>query len=500
MNSPRPSFYKKLTASVPLFVTVIVHVVLVAVAGYFVVSEQLITKKKNFEAANAAQPSIIQKQVEHRLQVARKGGGSASASPVSASRIFAADANALQLTAPAELNLTGASALAGMGFGSGTGGIGAGTGYGTGIGSGSGLGSGFMSMSFLGLTNQKVSKVVFIVDISPSLLDIRKGGFEAFAIIRSQIMTLISRLPPSAEFNVVLYDRWNKKNSMASFDSKLVPATVANKTKFFAWMKPVNEKPELIGLASVLGEKLKWTPKPLPGNESGANFVAIPLWATALHYSLEMEPDSIFLISGTDLGPFRKKISDAESSRRESLNKKSQDDYDRYLADLKSKGTDPEKVKAAQDRAWAKATAEFEKINEARKAKGKPPYIIQKLARIFEPDFQAALKRDGFTPVVLDKEGWTDKQGHALVKTRPTMYHDYDDGTHQDLIFHIANLQRALLKERSTLNIYLFAGPKEQPNDLMETFSKVATKNGGKCVLLTTKRIKELEAQSEADK
>ena len=41
----RKIFYTRLTASVPLLVTVIVHVVLVAVAGYFFVSEQILNKK-----------------------------------------------------------------------------------------------------------------------------------------------------------------------------------------------------------------------------------------------------------------------------------------------------------------------------------------------------------------------------------------------------------------------------------------------------------------------
>ena len=202
----RKNLYARLTASVPLLVTVIVHVVLVAVAGYFVVSEQILGSKKSFEATNAAEPNVAQKQVEHRLQVARKGGGSASASPVSASRIFSADANALQLPAPPELNLTGASALSGMGFGVGAGGVGTGTGFNTGIGSGSGLGSGFMSMSFLGTTSQRASKIVFVVDVGTRILDFRKGGFEAFSIIREEMMKLVSRLPPSAEFGVIVYE------------------------------------------------------------------------------------------------------------------------------------------------------------------------------------------------------------------------------------------------------------------------------------------------------
>ncbi|HEY9248967.1 MAG TPA: hypothetical protein VIO38_07535 [Rariglobus sp.] len=45
MSSPHPNLYRRVTASVPLLVTVIVHVVLIAIAGYFVVSEQIIGRK-----------------------------------------------------------------------------------------------------------------------------------------------------------------------------------------------------------------------------------------------------------------------------------------------------------------------------------------------------------------------------------------------------------------------------------------------------------------------
>ena len=43
--------------------------------------------------------------------------------------------------------------------------MGTGAGFGTGIRNGSGLGSGFMSMSFLGTTSQRASKIVFVVDV-----------------------------------------------------------------------------------------------------------------------------------------------------------------------------------------------------------------------------------------------------------------------------------------------------------------------------------------------
>ena len=254
MATARPNFYRRITASVPLLVTVIIHIVLAAVAGYFV-SEQIIEKKKVFEASSASDVSPAMKQVEHRLQVARKGGGSASSSPVSASRIFSTADNALQMPSMPELPSVGASSLSGMGFGSGAGAMGTGTGFNTGLGSGSGLGRGFMTTSFLGLTNQRVSKVVFIVDISPGLMDIRKGGFRAFEILRHEISRLISVLPPANEFNVILFDGGNVR----LFAENLTPATVVNKTAFLEWIAPINASLDALGSRSIPSSSPRWS-------------------------------------------------------------------------------------------------------------------------------------------------------------------------------------------------------------------------------------------------
>ncbi|MCS6244416.1 MAG: hypothetical protein H2172_11240 [Opitutus sp.] len=330
----------------PLLVTVIVHVVLAAVAGYFVVSEQILGKKKSFEATNAAEPSVAQKQVEHRLQVARKGGGSASASPVSASRIFSADSNALQLPSPPELNLAGASALAGMGFGAGAGGMGTGTGFGTGIGNGSGLGSGFMSMSFLGTTSQRASKIVFVVDVGTRILDVRKGGFEAFSIIREEMMKLVSRLSPSAEFGVVVYepDTWDRGvNSLVNpFSVSLLPATSANKTRFFEWMKPINLTPEKVGFRSI-AVRTPWRPKALPNAGLDEDFRP-PGWVNALRCALEMGPDTIYVVAGSAGVPVQM-LNDQELAKKKKIN-------DDFKAELVRSGLNLEAVTAARNASY----------------------------------------------------------------------------------------------------------------------------------------------------
>ena len=482
------NLYRRVTASVPLLVTVIVHVVLIGIAGYYVVSEQIIGKKKTFEAS-AASESVAQKQVEHRLQVARKSGGSASSSPVSASRIFSTASDAMQMAPLPELPSVGASSLGGMGFGAGVGAAGIGSGFSTG---GTGLantgGRGFMSMSFIGVTSQGPSKIVFIVDVGRDLLDIRKGGFEAFRIIRDEIQKLISRLPPNAEFGVVLYerDKWNT-NSVAAFDAKLLPATVANKQAFFEWIAPVNATPESIGIASAKGRQVRWTPRDV-SNAGLDPLLSTPEWSRALHFALEMEPGTIYIISGSQ-GGLRRDVSAAELARRKR-------EYEERLAEMRRDGLDPEEVNAARNRFYAKARAELNAINVKLRAQGKSPLIITDTRRIFYADFQAELKRLGYA-IKLDTTGWADKQGRPIWSIGFT---DETTAPFDELITHVSKLQRVLMKDRAAIHYFLFVGPDEKPQASMDNLGKFTSRNGGRFELLTTRRLQELTSRDEQKK
>lgn len=487
MSQAHPNLYRRITASVPLLVTVIVHVVLIGIAGYFVVSEQIIGKKKTFEASNTTE-SVAQKQVEHRLQVARKAGGSSSSSPVSASRIFSTAENALQLPAMPELPSVGASALGGMGFGAGMGAVGGGTGYNTGGLGNAGLGGrGFMSMSFLGVTNQRASKVVFVVDISPSVMDIRKGGFRAFEILRTEISRLISTLPPANTFNVVLFD--GQTNQIRLFAKELTPATVGNKTAFFEWIKPINADVASLGSGSIPSSSPRWTfsrPEALKLDpEYGP-----PLWVQSIQAALEQKPDTVFIITGGAPGG-QIRYSDESIARRRAARAKA-------IEDAKAAGVDIAGINAARSRAHAKLQAEFNEINKKLIAQKKDPFVITNIRRVLDADFQAALKKAGFPPLKLDYTGWTNKDGTPNWNDYSSNVATSHNADFSDVLAHIAKLQFGLLSERASLNIFLFTGPGENTDTAEKNLSTITSKNGGKFNLLTTKRLEELTRRNEA--
>jgi hypothetical protein len=477
------TLFKRATASIPLLVTIIIHVVLVGVAGYFV-TEQIIGKKKTFEAAASSEPSVAQKQVEHRLQVARKGGGSASSSPVSASRIFSTAENALQMPAMPDLPSVGASSLSGMGFGKGMGAVGTGTGYGTGLGSGGSLGRGFMSMSFLGVTNQRSSKVVFVVDLSPSLMDIRKGGFRAFEILRHEISRLVSTLPPGHEFNVVLFDG----ASIRLFAKELKPASVVNKTEFFDWIKPINADLASIGARSIPASSPRWTFKRDEALKLDPEYGPSP-WVQGIHAALEQKPDTLFVITGSS-GAGQTRYSDERIAKMKK-------EREEHLAELKKQGVDFAAINTARSKAFAKLRAEFNEINRKLVAQKKDPFIITDIRRVLDADFQAALRKAGFPPLKIDTTGWTDKQGKPIWSDFSTHVATSHNAEFPDAVSHISKLQFGLLAERASLNIFLFVGPDEKTESAQKNLSGLATRNGGKFTLLTTKRLEELSKRAE---
>lgn len=485
MKDISAKIFRRATASVPLLVTVIIHVVLVAVAGYFV-TEQMIGKKKTFEAT-AATTSITQKKVEHRLQVARKGGGSASASPVSAARIFSTAENALQIPAMPDLPSVGASSLAGIGFGNGMGAIGTGTGYNTGIGASGNLGRGFMSMSFLGVTNQRASKFVFIVDISPALMDIRKGGFRAFEILRHEISRLVSTLPPSNQFNVVLFDG----SDVRLFAGELKPATVLNKTEFFEWIKPINAELSSLGGRSIPSSSPRWRFTRDEALKLDPEY-GPPPWVQAIHSALEQKPEIVYVITGS-ASPGQMRLDDETITRR-------QREKEAQLAELESQGLDFKAISSARGKALAKLRAELKEINRKLVAQNKDPFVVTDIGRVLDADFKAALRKAGFQPLTLDTAGWTDKAGKPIWTDFTTNVGKTQNAEFEDVVSHVSKLQFGLLAQRASLNFFLFIGPDEKQDSLQKKLSTMAVRNGGRFTLLTIAGLEEISRAAAEDK
>lgn len=490
----KKNLYVRLTSSVPLVVTVIIHVVFILGAGAIVVQQASSEKKRTFEASNLSESSAVQ-QVEHRLQVARRGGASGGAqSPVSANRIVSSAAGGLALPEMPDLPSMGAGGFGGFGgMGSGVG-LGAGTGMATSLGGGTGLGGrGFMSLNFLGSTTQNVSKVIFVVDTSIDIMEPRKGGFQAFTIIREEIMRLVGRLPPTAQFNVILfnYDSGNENNSINAnlFKSELAPASTENKRAFFEWMAPVNTQLGRYGPNSA-ASRTAWRMKELPENTGVNPLFLPPVWARAVQAALEQQPDAIYVITASQ-GRVRQRVDEATIARR---TREMETRYAEAVQRLKSEGFDVAEVARARDAAHRKASAELAAANQRLVAQRKDPIVIRGIHDLERGDVQAELRRNGLN-IRFDRTGWSRRDG-SLINIPSRHVSHIEDVPWNDFLAHYARLQRALVPERPALNLFLFVGPSENPAQAVTNLTNVARRNGGSFQLLTTQRLEEIKARA----
>jgi hypothetical protein len=482
MSPTLPLLYKRVTAGVPLLVTVIVHIVLIGVAAYFV-SEKIIKPADAFEARSTTTETPQTKQLEYKLRVARSPGGASKSSPVDASRIISTATDALQLPTMPDLPSSGASVMSAGGFGNG--GIGGpGMGDHTALGKVNGIGTGFMPLTFLDVTNQRTNKVAFVVDISPALMDIRKGGFRAFEILRAEISRLVSTLPPANQFNVVLFDG----SSVRLFANELKPATVDNKTEFIKWMAPINADLASLGGRSIPATSPRWHYKPDDTLKLDPEYGPAP-WVHAIHAALEQKPDTVFVVTGSSgAGQIRLSEETVARQRRQ---------REQQLADLKRQGYDLEAVNAARGKALAKLRTELDEINRKLIAQKKDPFVVTENHRVLASDFQAALRRAGFPPLKLDTSGWSDKQGNPIWFS--THVGTTRNAEFAEAIGHISKLQYGLLRGNASLNIFLFTGPDEKPEGAKKNLSSLSSRNGGKFSLLTTKRLEEIARKANVD-
>lgn len=488
--------------NLPLLVTVGVHVALGLIAAVVIVQQTTAAKKRTFEAAPAIESATV-KQVEHRLQVARRGGASAAAaSPVSANRVFSTSAEALALPSLPDLpSMNGGFG----GFGSaGSGvGLGAGSGMSTSLGGGVGIGGrGFMSLSFLGATTPNPSQIIFVVDTGTAIMAPAKGGFRAFAIIREEILRLVGKLPPACRFNVILFragssgeaeDTSDAGVELNLFRPELVPASTEAKKDFFTWMAPVNAQLGNFGPGSATRSS-PWKRKVLPPDAGIDPLLYPPVWSRAVHAALEQQPTTVYVITSTD-GVVRRAIDAQTAGRRRAEIDKARTAFNAALA---KEGLNAEAVVEARNRAYRKAGRELADANKKFLADGQDPIVVAGNDQIFTAATQAELKRRGVT-ITLDPTGWSRADG-TVFKIPEQNVANWEGASWNDFHAHLAKLQKALLPERAVLNMFLFVGPNDKALNATENLTATAKRNGGTFQLLTTRRLEEFQAREAAAK
>lgn len=114
-------------------------------------------------------------------------------------------------------------------------GIGLGAGLGTGYGLG-GFGEGVSAFDFFGIRGRG-QKIMICVDVSISMVEEERGGFEGFERVKARLGQVIDALTDRTLFNVVAFG-----DAGLTFRDEMVPATDQNKREAKKFMAPFNTK------------------------------------------------------------------------------------------------------------------------------------------------------------------------------------------------------------------------------------------------------------------
>jgi hypothetical protein len=227
------------------------------------------------------------------------------------------------------------------------------------MGSSGSLGFGVSSVNFFGARSSG-EKMVFVLNASKLMMEDRKGGYVTYQFVKERIHQMVSGMQAATLFNVVVY---NERNEVAVFSPQLVPASQETKKRLLSWLEPINKDPAKVG-------QIPANYKPPVVYESDVANDARN-WLKAVQAAMEQGADNIFVLCA---GWEWHQISTAQ---REKLfgwtpaERKKQ---------LEERGWPEARVKDFEKKRndyFAKGREILAKENEARKAKGLPPKVVQ---------------------------------------------------------------------------------------------------------------------------
>ena len=233
------------------FVTTIVHAVLFLVAGTFVAMEVIDRVETKFEGKQISRPKMKLKKLQIPVKIEKKVRSQA---PKLSQRVTA---KTNIKTKSMEFKMPDVAGFGGAGIGGNL------SDDGLGIGS---LGFASTSLNVFGLKSSG-EKILFILDTESTMLKDEIGGIPAYKIIKAELVNLISSLPPTALFNLIVYD-WGEARA---FSREMTAATDGNLSAFKKWIKPLNESKTRYGFNSLSGGySIPFHPViPIGNNQSG---------------------------------------------------------------------------------------------------------------------------------------------------------------------------------------------------------------------------------------
>ncbi len=233
-------------------------------------------------------------------------------------------------------------------------------------------GGGFGAASSIGLTLPEIDifgvkgkgeRIVLVLDSQADMMDDNRGGIAAYTIIKQELVRIVDELPPTALFNVLVFD-W-KEVAMA-FPS-LVSANDENARKVEEWLMPLNAVKKGMGArdyglqtlgkgGTIMSDTMLIGAFEDVKKVGGTGEVDVRAWFKSSMLAQKLQADTVFLL--TDDWDLQRVPTTAAGMSRE--------EWDKTSAGIKWKDSHKEGLR------------KLDEENKKRAANGEPPKILER--------------------------------------------------------------------------------------------------------------------------
>jgi hypothetical protein len=218
MNSkPKKRFFANHAKSSAMVVSLAIHAALILVAISFVAVTVIQKEEQKFEGKHVARPKMPIKKLQVPVKVKKKRPKPKLRRQITVKARM--DRKMPDIKMPEIAGVKGGIGSVGDG----------------GLGGAAGVGFTMPEIEVFGIKG-KGEKICIILDSSPEIMEDELGGIPAYTIIKEELVRILDGLPPTALFNIIVYE----PNRSFMLFPNMVSASSANVARVDEWLKPLN--------------------------------------------------------------------------------------------------------------------------------------------------------------------------------------------------------------------------------------------------------------------
>ena len=268
-------FFAKHAKSSALVVSLAIHVLIIVVALSFVAVTIIQKQSVDFEAKEINRPKMKLRKLQVPVNVKKP-----PQQPKLRKQIVVKP-NVARITPDIKMpEIVGVK-----------GGLGAGGG---GFGAIEGLGFSMPEISLFGVKG-KGEKIFIILDSSPEMMADEIGGIPAYTIIKQQLVRVLGGLPPTAVFNVAVYEHYR---AVMRFP-EMVPASAQNVEQVEQWLEPLNAVRQGMGDKDYGIRTLGEGGTKIEENLSAGKVENVMGWYRPAGLAMKQQADTVFVLTCT---------------------------------------------------------------------------------------------------------------------------------------------------------------------------------------------------------